>query len=125
MTNAAAIVVDTLKLLESMIRTSPPLVRFEAGCCDVRKAKSSDVAPNDPAAVFWSALQWARNGGLKNKLFPLGHFLQGLLAYSKIIRQRVVRSVRHPVGKQHRFVFRESLQSSNTSRNSAPSGFKT
>jgi hypothetical protein len=38
-----------------MILTSPPAVRFETGCWEVRKAKSTGDKPIDPPLDFKSA----------------------------------------------------------------------
>jgi hypothetical protein len=49
---AIATVVEILNLLESTMRTSPPFVLLVAGRSVVRNAKSVEVGPIDPAAVF-------------------------------------------------------------------------
>jgi hypothetical protein len=48
----AIAVVETLKLLESTMRTSPPFVCFVGGISIVRKAKSFGDFPSAPAAAF-------------------------------------------------------------------------
>ena len=48
----AIAVVETLKLLESTTRTSPPFVRLVGGISIVRKAKFLGDFPRTPAAAF-------------------------------------------------------------------------
>src|ERR1700728_411297 len=56
---------------------------------------------------FLICSQRARNSRLENKLFLSRHFFHRLFTYAEVFREHIVGSVRHPVGEQHRFVFRE------------------
>jgi hypothetical protein len=53
--NVLIVAVETLNLLESTMRTSPPFVRFVGGISIVRNAKSLGDFPSVPSAASWSA----------------------------------------------------------------------
>ena len=70
--------------------------------CEVLRRWSQRARGN--SLVF---AQWTGHGGLKNELLPARHFFDRLRAYPEIGGQHVMRRVRHPIGEQHRLVFRE------------------
>lgn len=82
--------VETSNALESTIVTSPPAVRLATFICVPGALADDQKASN------------GENGPPREIYLP-----SGLLTHSEIRRQDIVRSVRHPVGKQHSLIFRK------------------
>src|SRR5271156_6034027 len=98
----AAAVVVILKLFASMMRTSPLLLLLVGGNCMVRNAKSMGEGPSAPAATRRSS-----SSGPGTSAWKMKRSFLGFLADAEIFGDDVGRRVRHPVGQEHGFVFRE------------------
>src|SRR5229473_5437851 len=120
-TIAIATLVETLNVLESTMRTSPPFVRLVGGISIVRKAKSRGDFPSAPAAAFWSASSGPGTAVWKMNSSCLGRFFKEASATPKFFDRTAggrcaIESLSNTVSDS------EKSPSSNTSMNSAPSG---
>src|ERR1700677_842676 len=114
-------VVVTLNLVESTMRTSPPLVRLVGGISMVRKEKSCDDLGSAPAATFWSFSKDPGTAVWKMNNSSLGRFLKASWGTPKFFARTeggrcAIASLNSSVSDS------EKLPSSKTSMNSQPSG---
>src|SRR5438874_13219194 len=100
-----ATLVETLKVFESTMRTSPPFVRLVGGISIVRKAKSFDDFPSAPAAAFWSASSGPGAAVWKMNNSCLGRFFKATSATPKFFDSTSGGRCRHRIAQQDRFRF--------------------
>src|ERR1700682_6225021 len=120
-TKAEAIFFDTRKLCESTMRTEPPLVCFVGAIASILKVYwYGDSARRPPTAALSCARDAGKSAGKMYRLL-FGKFLRGLAGSPKFF-DNTDGGVRLTQSERRKVLSSENEPSSNTSRNSQPSG---